>query len=100
MSIDELYEDIPTSKEEILHDAVPVEEGAGFRGFQIPEFLKAKTGPGTIENYIDHPMNFNNSKPVAQVLRGLTGMFMSLDYAVIDIVLGMMKMKPKKEPVL
>lgn len=51
-------------------------------------FLKAPTGEGSVGDYLDHPMNFNNSKGMARVLRGLTGMMGSLDLAIIDIVVG------------
>jgi hypothetical protein len=80
----------PISYEE---DAQPVQQG-----FAIPEFLKARTGAGSVESYINHPLNFNESKPVARILRGLTGMFNELDYAVVDIVLGVLGMS-KKAPV-
>jgi hypothetical protein len=60
--------------------------------FQIPEWLKADTGEGSIESYLDHPMNFNKSRAMARVIRGFTGMFGSLRYAVIDIVLGGMEL--------
>lgn len=52
------------------------------------DFLKAQTGEGNIEEYILHPLNFNESKGMARVLRGLTGMFGSLSYALVDIVIG------------
>ena len=55
-------------------------------------FLFAETGEGSIDDYVDHPMNFNSSKGLAQVLRGLTGMFFDLKLAIIDIVLGSFKM--------
>lgn len=51
-------------------------------------FLKAQTGEGMVEEYIQHPLNFNSSKGMARVLRGLTGMFGSLSYALVDVVIG------------
>lgn len=63
-------------------------EGTGGGSFRLPEFLKAKTGAGAIENYIEHPLNFGKSKALAQIIRGLTGMWGALDYAIIDIVMG------------
>lgn len=59
-------------------------------------FLSAPTGDGAIEDYLDHPMNFNNSKGVARIIRGFTGMFGSLNYALVDIVLGALDLSPKK----
>jgi len=51
-------------------------------------FLTAKTGDGSVERYLDHPLNYKKSRGIAQVIRGFTGMFGSLDLAVIDIALG------------
>lgn len=51
-------------------------------------FLMAKTGQGSISEYIDHPLNRKQSEGMAQALRGFTGMFGALDYAVVDIVIG------------
>lgn len=60
--------------------------------------LKTPTGEGSVGDYLEHPMNFNNSKGMARVLRGLTGMFGSLDLAIVDIVIGaldLLKMNKK-----
>lgn len=84
MSIDEMA--LETKSEEVV--IPPAGEVQEQRVFQIPEFLKAKTGSGSIESYIEHPMNMGKSEPFARILRGLTGMFNSLDYAIIDIVIG------------
>ena len=51
-------------------------------------FLMKKTGPGTVESYLDHPMNPKASKGLARVLRGFTGIAGDLDLAIIDIALG------------
>lgn len=50
--------------------------------------LFSKTGDGSIESYIDHPLNNKKSRGMAQILRGLTGIAGELDYAIIDIALG------------
>lgn len=55
------------------------------------EWLKTPTGDGSIEEYIDHPLNFLKSKGFAQVLRGATGFFGNLKLAVLDIALGMLQ---------
>jgi hypothetical protein len=62
--------------------------GMGSSSSNLIELLKSPTGEGPIEDYINQPLNFDNSKGMAQVLRGLTGLLGSLNYAVIDIVLG------------
>lgn len=53
--------------------------------------LTAETGEGSIEEYIDHPMNFKNSKGLAQMLRGFTGIIGNLKLAVIDVVFGFLR---------
>lgn len=50
--------------------------------------LTAKTGEGSIEDYINHPLNFKGSRGMAQMIRGFTGIAGELDYAIIDIALG------------
>ena len=61
-------------------------------------WIKAKTGPGSIESYIDHPLNTSKSRGVAQILRGATGLAGDLDLAVIDIGLGLVEViKEKRE---
>jgi len=58
-------------------------------GFNIDlSFLKARTGPGPIEDYIDHPFNPSGSPGIAQILRGCTGLAGDLDLAIIDIAIG------------
>lgn len=60
-----------------------------FRPAQLDfSWIRAKTGPGTIESYINHPLNTSGSRGVAQMLRGATGLLGDLDLAVIDIGLG------------
>lgn len=58
--------------------------------FSMPDFsfLLAKTGDGSIEDYIDHPLNRTRSHGVAQMLRGFTGILGETDYAIVDIALG------------
>lgn len=55
---------------------------------KLPEWLTARTGPGPVEDYINHPLNFVKSPGIAQVIRGFAGMFNKLDYAIIDILIG------------
>jgi hypothetical protein len=64
-----------------------VQQEVGGFGFDL-SFLKYETGEGSVSDYVDHPLNFNNSKPMARVIRGLTGMFDNLNLAIIDIVIG------------
>lgn len=94
-----------TIREEIQEGAEQVNYEASDMMEEVPQepkgldfsFLKAETGEGEIEDYITHPLNFNESRGTARVLRGLTGMFGSLRYAVIDIAIGLMEFtKPKQ----
>lgn len=68
----------------------PEETPSGFsKGNEfIKKIMTAETGAGSVESYINHPMNFNESKAVARILRGLTGMFDNLNYAIIDVIIG------------
>lgn len=68
---------------------IPAEAAEVRRGMDF-SFLKAPTGEGSIEEYLQHPMNFNESRGMARILRGLSGMFDNLNYALVDIVVGIM----------
>lgn len=61
------------------------------------EFLKAKSPDRPVEEYINHPLNFNNSKGLARTLRGLEGMFNDLRYAVIDVIVGLMEFSKERK---
>ena len=54
------------------------------------DFL-AETGDGPISQYMDHALNFNNSKAMARILRGVTGLIGSLNLAIIDIGVGVLE---------
>lgn len=54
----------------------------------IKDILMADSPDVPIENYIDHPLNFKNSKALARVIRGLEGMVGTLRKALIDIFMG------------
>ena len=73
-----------------LMDIDPEAEGeAG--GVGLRRLFTAETGPGEIDDYLSHPMNFDGSNGIAQVLRGATGLFGSLRLAVLDILLGVVR---------
>jgi hypothetical protein len=76
---------------------MPEEKGFTF-DFSI---LFTKTGEGSIESYIEHPLNFNKSKGFAQLLRGLTGLAQALfgtglDLAIIDVGLGLVNITKER----
>jgi hypothetical protein len=52
------------------------------------DVLKSSTGDGSIDDYMEHPLNTKSESSIAQIIRGLTGLLGSLDLAIIDIVLG------------
>jgi hypothetical protein len=52
------------------------------------EILKTKTGEGSIESYMENPLNLNHSQGLAQILRGLTGFVGALDLAILDLIIG------------
>lgn len=53
------------------------------------KLFTAETGPGEIEDYVTHPLNPAHSTGLAQMLRGMTGLFgKSLRLALADIILG------------
>ena len=64
-------------------------EGPGLR--EKLSFLFVNTGPGPIGSYVDHPLNFSRSEGLAQIIRGLTGFLGSLEYAVVDLVIGFIR---------
>jgi hypothetical protein len=60
----------------------------------------ADTGEGSIESYLDHPLNFNNSKGLAQMLRGLTGITGNLKLAIVDVIFGFLRFSKEKKGVI
>ena len=78
------------------------EEGGFFELPKMPDltFLKAKTGSGSVEDYMQHPLNFKNSQGAAQMIRGFTGMLGDLDLALVDITLGAFELAKEKRNVV
>jgi hypothetical protein len=62
----------------------------------LNKVLTAETGEGSIEDYIQHPMNFKNSKGLAQMLRGFTGIIGNLKLAIVDVVFGYLRFSQEK----
>lgn len=77
-------------------EALPAVEPQRGLGLDL-SLLKAKTGEGRIEDYIEHPMNFMQSRGLAQALRGATGMMGALDLAIIDIVMGVLNFTKERK---
>jgi hypothetical protein len=88
---------VPPEKPLELPDQEPVEQEQTFElNFG---WLKTPTGDGPLEQYMDHPFNYNNSLAMARVLRGLTGFIGSLDLAIADIVLGALEFIKGRDPI-
>lgn len=79
--------------------------------FEVPEqpskanemftrVMTAETGTGSIGDYLEHPMNFNKSHGLAQILRGLTGMIGNLNLAIIDVVMGALRFSKERKEVI
>lgn len=64
---------------------------------KILEILRTPTGEGSIDDYVIHPLNFNQSKGLAQILRGLTGIVGDLKFAVVDIVIGTLRFSRERK---
>lgn len=86
--------------EAVAAGAFPEDSAQPVGRIPVPDFsfLLSPTGPGPIEDYTDHPLNYDRSSSTARILRGLTGIAGSLDYAIIDIGLGLIeKIQEKKK---
>lgn len=90
----ELEEDIDFKKVE--YGDIPVESEKP-KTKNIWSILTTKTGEGTIEKYEEHPLNFNKSGGIAQILRGLTGFMGALDLAIIDIGMGIFRIMQERK---
>lgn len=62
----------------------------------ISKVLTSETGDGSIDDYLDHPMNFKKSKGIAQILRGVTGIGLNLRLAIIDIGFGALRFSKER----
>lgn len=67
----------------------PQGQGQGEPSWQ--KILTAAPGPGAIEDYLIHPLNFRKSEGLGQIIRGLTGILGSLEYALVDVFMGFLK---------
>lgn len=76
--------------------AYEVEQPSRMSGF-LDKVIHAETGPGSIGDYLEHPMNFNQSKGLARILRGLTGIIGNLSLAIIDVALGALEFSKEQK---
>lgn len=54
----------------------------------LERLFAAETGPGDIDGYMNDPLNLTDDKGGAQVARGLTGLLNLGRLAIIDLVVG------------
>lgn len=91
----QLSEELP--KIDIESETEKAQDPGGFFDREISfNWLKAKTGAGSIEDYMIHPLNVHESKGTAQILRGCTGIAGDLDLAILDIGLGVIELVKEK----
>lgn len=62
------------------------------------DWLKSEPGPGDVESYRQHPLNWDGSYEVGQVLRGMTGLLGNLRLAVVDLLIGGLRLLSRRPP--
>lgn len=66
----------------------PTGEERGENGQSILDFLKSRSPEKNLNQYEGHALDFDNSESTRRLIRGLEGLFDDLNYAVVDIVVG------------
>ena len=66
--------------------------------FHLPGWVTAKSPDEPVEKYINHPLNLPRSPGLARALRGLTGILGSLEYALIDVLIGLVSFVKERMP--
>ena len=99
--LNDAYTEQAAAADPIINDPEPFEDDFDDPGDPQPirfdfGFLKTPTGPGPIDEYLDHPLNATGSRGMAQIIRGCTGFAGSLDLAIIDITLGALQLVKEK----
>lgn len=81
---------VPTEEttENIEQENKGINEVKEDKGNWLINMLKSETGEGTIQSYNNHPLNIKSNNYVSQIIRGMTGMLGSLNFAILDIILG------------
>jgi len=79
----------------------PIEE------IKIPlwrRILEADSSPKPLGEFMNHPLNFDQSSSTARIIKGLEGIVGNLDKAIVDVVIGVIQKvyewisKPKEIP--
>jgi len=51
--------------------------------------LKKKAKKTELSEYMNHPLNIDNTGSTGRIIRGLEGMFTTLDLAIFDVLTGL-----------
>jgi len=60
------------------------------------DLLTCPTGEGELDDYRAHVLNWDGEPSTSRIVRGITGIFGSLNYALIDLGLGIIQKVGKK----
>lgn len=94
-------ETVSASHEEVnIPEVQEVPETNSRANEMFSRIMTAETGEGSIGDYLEHPMNFNKSQGLAQILRGLTGIVGNLNLAIIDVVMGGLRFSKERKGVI
>ncbi|MFB6144672.1 MAG: hypothetical protein ABEJ98_05165 [Candidatus Nanohaloarchaea archaeon] len=69
----------------------PTGEERGENGQSILDFLKSRSPDKDLGQYEGHALDFDNSDSTRRLIRGLEGLFDDLNYAVVDIIVGLVQ---------
>jgi len=53
--------------------------------------LEADSSPKPISEYMNHPLNFDNSVSTGRIIKGLEGIVGNLDKAIVDVAIGIIQ---------
>lgn len=98
--VEEEIKGVPNSPERYTEDDLYTSEEVPNGGDYLKKIITAETGEGSIGDYLEHPMNFNNSYGLAQMLRGVTGIAGNLKLAIIDIGFGFLRFSKERKGVI
>lgn len=59
--------------------------------------FKAQSIDRPVEEYTEHALNFDKKKSTGRIIRGLEGFLGALNYAIIDIVMGLVEKSREKK---
>lgn len=69
------------------------EQNGGMNVGSLLSILKKQTGEGSIDDYVHHPLNQSESKAMAQIIRGATGLFGDIRLVIVDLLFGYINLK-------